>query len=60
MEVEVVGVNASGADQVVEDDAVVALKEGDDSVPGGLVRAESVGEDHHFLSAAHYSNVQNL
>lgn len=41
-EVEVVGVDAAGAGQIVEDDAVVAIEVGDDSVPGRLVGAEAV------------------
>lgn len=43
VEVEVVGVDAAGADEVVEDDSVGLGEVREDEVPGGLVCAEPVG-----------------
>lgn len=43
--VEVVGVDAAGAHQVVENDAVVAREVGQHALPCRLVRAEAVCQD---------------
>lgn len=58
-EVEVVGVDAAGADEVVGDDAeVVQVRK--DAGPGGLIGAEAMGEDHRAVAGADHAHVQDL
>lgn len=59
-EVEVVGIDAPGAGQIVEDDAVVALQERHDLVPDRLVGAEAVGEDEDLAAGSDDPDVQDL
>lgn len=44
-EIEVVRVDRSGADEVVEDDTVVTDEEWQNAIPRGLIGAEAVSED---------------
>jgi len=58
--VEVVGVDAAGAYQVVEDDAVVAREVGEDALPRRLVRAEAVCEDEVLVAGALHAHVEGV
>ena len=49
-EIEVIGVDAAGAHQVVENDAVVGREGGENALPDRLVGAEAVGEDENLLA----------
>lgn len=60
--VEVVWVDAAGAHQVVENDAVVAREVGKHALPRRLVRAEAVCQDQVLVAGAlnaHVECVQN-
>jgi hypothetical protein len=59
-EVEVLRVDAAGADEVVEHHAVVAGEVGEHAAPRRLVRAEPVGQHHHAVAAAHHPHVEDL
>lgn len=58
--VEVVGVDAAGADEVVENDAVVAGEVREHALPRGLVRAEAVGQDKVLVAGTFHANVQGV
>lgn len=60
VEVEVVRVDAAGADEVVEDDAVVRGEEGEDALPRRLVGAEAVGQHQEPLAGADHPHVERL
>lgn len=60
IEVEVVGVDAAGTDEVVENDFVVAGEKGEDALPCGLVGAESMGKDEEAVAIANDPNVEDL
>jgi hypothetical protein len=53
-EVEVVRVDAAGADEVVEHDAVVAGEVRQHAAPRRLVRPEAMRQHHHPLAAPHH------
>lgn len=59
-EVEVFGVDAAGADEVEQDDAVVGQERGENALPRRLVGAEAVGEDQGPLAGAHDADVQRV
>jgi hypothetical protein len=59
-EVEVLRVDAAGADEVVEHDAVVAGEVGEHAAPRRLVRPEAVGQHHHAVAAADHPHVEDL
>ena len=60
VEVEVVGVDAPSAGEVVEDDAVVAEEERHDLAPHRLVGAEAVRQHEGLVPVSDHPHVQDL
>lgn len=58
--VEVVGVDAAGADEVVENDAVVAGEVREHALPRGLVCAEAVGQEKVLIAGTFHADVQGV
>jgi len=59
-EVEVLRVDAAGADEVVEHHAVVAGEVREHAAPRRLVRPEPVGQHHDAVAGAHDPHVEDL
>lgn len=59
-EIEVIGVDRTGADKVKEHNPVIVAEEGENALPSRLIGAEAVGEDEDLLAGAHHSHVQRL
>lgn len=59
-EIEVIGVNAAGADEVVEDDAVGRGEVRQNAIPNRLVSPGPVGEDQVPLPRPDHPNIQSL
>lgn len=59
-EIEVVGVNTAGADEVKENDGVAASEVRKDSLPGGLVGAEAMGEDEDPVAGSFDADIQSV
>lgn len=59
-EIKVVGVDAAGADKVVEDDAVVGSEGGVNQLPSGLIGAEAMGEDKDAVAGAQDTDIEGI
>lgn len=59
-EIEVVGINTAGADKVKENDCVAASEVRKDSLPGGLIGAEAMGEDKDLVAGAFDANIKSV
>lgn len=59
-EIEVIGVDAAGADEVVEDDAVAGGEVGQNALPHRLVSPEPMGEDKGPLARPDNPNIQSF
>lgn len=56
--IEVIGVDAAGTNEVVENDAVVASEVREDALPRGLVGAEAVSEDEVLVAGTFDANIE--
>lgn len=59
-EIEEVGVDATGADKVVKDDAVVRSKGRVNELPSGLVGAEAMGQDQRTVAGAEDTDIKGF
>lgn len=60
LEVEVIGVDTAGADEVVENDSVVGHEVRQNALPRRLVRAKAVSEDQDFFPGAHHPDIKSF
>lgn len=56
-EIEVIGVDTAGTDEVVENDSVIGHEVRQNPLPRRLVGAEAMSEDQNFLSGANHANI---
>lgn len=56
--IEVIRVDAAGANEVIENDAVVASEVREHALPRRLVGAEAVSEDKVFVAGAFYADIK--
>ena len=57
LEIEVIGVDTAGTDEVVENDSVIGHEVRQNALPRRLVGAQAVSEDQDFLAGANHANI---